>query len=302
MPAAPSLPALLVEVLAAGRVADPAAGQLWQLEWDDRAAVGLVVDVDADPEVDAVSVVPAEDDPHLGDAWTLLLDEVDSPVGLGFALWTGLTTAVPTRTLNVLLGDIPQSVMTRVDQALAARAAGQPGASGGIGAPLLSILDERAQLAETIKQRFADLAAATWLPAPVPAGGTADVGELLRAAGVQATEVADRLGLPPREVLKLVRNQRPVSPDEIEPLAALLGVAPGILGATVSIPAELAAALDQPRRRPQLRALAKMAGMSEAAFRWTEALAVLPMAARQTGAVDAQPGWEQLVEDRLHGR
>jgi transcriptional regulator with XRE-family HTH domain len=192
--------------------------------------------------------------------------------------------------------------MTRVDQALAVRAAGQPGASGGIGAPVLSILDERAQLAETIKERFADLAAATWLPAPAPAGGTADIGELLRAAGVQATEVADRLGLPPREVLKLVRNQRPVSPDEIEPLAALLGVAPGILGATVSIPAKLAAALDRPRRRPQLRALAQAAGMSEAAFRWTEALAILPMAARQTGVVDAQPGWEQFVEDRLHGR
>jgi transcriptional regulator with XRE-family HTH domain len=300
MPAAPSLPAPLVEVLAAGRVADPAAGQLWQLEWGGRVAVGLVVDVDADPEVDALSVVPAEDDPDLGDAWTLLLDEADSPVGLGFALWTGLTTAVPTRTLNVLLGDIPQSVMARVDQALAVRAAGQPGASGGIGAPVLSILDERAQLAETIKERFADLAAVTWLPAP--ADGMADVGELLRAAGVQATEVADRLGLPAREVLKLVRNQRPVSPDEIEPLAGLLGVASDILGATVSIPGELAAALDRPRRRPQLRALAEAAGMSEAAFRWTEALAILPMAARQTGAFDAQPGWEQLVEDRLHGR
>lgn len=108
-----------------------------------------------------------------------MVDRTPAPP-VTYSMWTGLTTTVPTRTLNVLLGDIPQSVMARVDQALDARAAGQPGASGGIGAPLLSILDERAQLAETIKQRFADLAVATWLPAPTPAGGTADVGGLLR--------------------------------------------------------------------------------------------------------------------------
>jgi plasmid maintenance system antidote protein VapI len=292
----PALPRSLVEVLAAGRVADPAAGQLWQLEWDGRGAVGLIVDVGAD----TVQVVPAEDDPHLGDAWALLVDEADNPIGLDFVLWSGLAVTVPVRVLNVLLGVVPEPVMTRVRDALAASAANQPGAPGGIGASVCSVLDERAQLAEAIKGRFAELAAATWLPAM--AGEPANVGELLRAAGLQATQVADHLGLPPKEVLKLVRHQRPLSPEETGPLAALLGVAPSELAATVSIPAELVAALDRPQRRSQLRVLAEAAGTREAAFRRAEALAILPMAARRAGAPGAGPDWEQLVEDRLRGR
>jgi plasmid maintenance system antidote protein VapI len=298
-PAVPTtevLPGSLMEVLAAGCVADPGAGQLWQLEWDGRGAVGLIVGVDAD----TVLVVPAEDDPHLGDDWALLLDKADSPIGLSFVLWTGLAVSVPMRVLNVLLGVIPKPVMTGVQDALAARAAHQSGAADGIGAPISSVLDERAQLVEGIKQRFEELAAATWLPAA--AGEPARIGELLRAAGLQATQVADHLGLPPREVLKLVRNQRPLSPEEAVRLAELLGVAPSTLGATLSIPAELVAALDRPHRRTQLRALAETAGTSEAAFRRAEALAILPMVARRTGAPDAGPDWEQLVEDRLRGR
>jgi transcriptional regulator with XRE-family HTH domain len=298
-PAAPNtevLPGSLMEVLAARCVADPGAGQLWQLEWDGRGAVGLIVGVDAD----TVRVVPAEDDPHLGDAWALLLEEADSPIGLGFVLWTGLAVSVPMRVLNVLLGVVPEPVMTGVQDALAARAAHRLGAADGIGAPISSVLDERAQLVESIKRRFAELAVATWLPAT--AGEPVRVGELLQAAGLQATQVAEHLGLPPREVLKLVRNQRPLSPEEAARLAELLGVAPSTLGATVSIPAELVAALDRPHRRTQLRALAETAGTSEAAFRRAEALAILPMAARRTGAPDAGPDWEQLVEDRLRGR
>jgi plasmid maintenance system antidote protein VapI len=285
-----------MEVLAAGCVADPDAGQLWQFEWDGRGAVGLIVRVDAD----TLLVVPAEDDPHLGDDWALVLDEADSPIGLSFVLWTGLAVSVPLRVLNVLLGVVPEPVMTGVQDALATRAAHQSGAADGIGAPISSVLDERAQLVESIKRRFAELAAATWLPAA--AGEPARIGELLQAAGLQATQVADHLGLPPREVLKLVRNQRPLSPEEAVRLAEVLGVAPSTLGATVSIPTELAAALDRPHRRTQLRALAEAARTSEAAFRRTEALAILPMAARRAGAPGAGPDWEQLVEDRLRGR
>jgi plasmid maintenance system antidote protein VapI len=297
-PSAPKtevLPGSLMEVLAAGCVADPGAGQLWQLEWEGRGAVGLIVGVDAD----TVRVVPAEDDPHLGDDWALLLEEAASPIGLGFLLWTGLAVSVPKRVLNVLLGVVPEPVMTGVQDALAARAARQSAAADGIGAPISSVLDERAQLVESINQRFAELAAATWLPA---AGEPVRVGELLQAAGLKATQVADHLGLPPREVLKLVRNQRPLSPEEAVRLAELLGVAPSTLGATLAIPTELVAALDRPHRRTRLRALAETAGTSEAAFRRAEALAILPMAARRTGAPNAGPDWEQLVEDRLRGR
>jgi plasmid maintenance system antidote protein VapI len=290
------LPRSLMEVLAAGAVTDPGAGQLWQLEWNGRGAVGLIVGLDAD----TVRVVPAEDDPYLGDAWALLLDEVDSPIGLSFVLWTALAVSVPVRVLNVLLGVVPEPVMARVQDALAAQTPNRSGAANGIGAPISSVLDERAQLVETIKRRFAELAAATWLPATV--GEPAKIGELLQAAGLQATQVADHLGLPPKEVLKLVRNQRPLSPEEAVRLAELLGVAPSTLATTLSIPAELVAALDRPHRRAQLRALAEAAGTTEAAFRRAEALAILPMAARRAGAPEAEPDWEQLVEDRLRGR
>lgn len=290
------LPALLVEVLATARVAEPAVGQLWQLEWAGRGAVGLVVGVDAD----AIRVVPAEDDPHLGDVWAVLLDIEDSPIGLDFVLWTGLAATVPVRVLNVLLGVVPEGVLTQVDEAFAARAADQPGAAGGIGALISSVLDEQAQLEEGVKARFEELAAATWLA--TPASEPVDVGGLLRASGLQATQVADLLDLPPREVLKLVRNQRPLLPEEAGPLAELLGVAPSTLGSTVAIPPGLVAALDRPQRRPRLHALARTAGASEAAFRWAEALAILPMAARRAGAPKAEPDWEQLVEDRLRGR
>jgi plasmid maintenance system antidote protein VapI len=204
------------------------------------------------------------------------------------------------RVLNVLLGVVPEPVMTRVQDVLAARAAHQSGAADGIGAPISNVLDERAQLVEGIRRRFAELAAASWLPAA--AGGPVRVGELLQAAGLQATRVAEHLRLPPREVLKLVRNQRPLSPEEAVRLAELLGVAPRTLDTTVSIPAALVAALDRPQRRAQLRALAEAAGTSEAAFRRAEALAILPMTARRAGAPDAGPDWEQLVEDRLRGR
>jgi plasmid maintenance system antidote protein VapI len=174
------------------------------------------------------------------------------------------------------------------------------GAADGIGAPISSVLDERAQLVEGIKRRFAELAAATWLRAT--ASEPARLGELMQTARLQATQVADHLGLPPREVLKLVRNQRPLSPEEAARLAELLGVAPSTLGATLFIPTELVAALDRPHRRAELRALAEAARISEAAFRRGEALAILPMAARRAGAPGAGPDWEQLVEDRLRGR
>jgi plasmid maintenance system antidote protein VapI len=290
------LPGSLMEVLAAGYVTDPRAGQLWQLEWDGRGAVGLIVGVDAD----TLLVVPAEDDPHLGDDWALLLDKADSPIGLSFVLWTGLAVRVPLRVLNVLLGVVPEPVLSRVQDALGARAANRLGVADGIGAPISSVLDERAQLVEGIKQRFAEVAAATWLPATT--GEPARIGELLQAARLRASQVADHLGLPPKEVLKLVRNQRPLSPEEAIRLAELLGVAPSTLGATLSVPTELVTALDQPHRRTQLRALAEAARTSEAAFRRAEALAILPMAARRAGVPGVGPDWEQLVEDRLRGR
>jgi hypothetical protein len=291
----PGLSEQLVDALAGGGL-DPVAGQLWQLEWGDLGAVGLIVGADQE----LVTVVPADDDPHLGDEWTVKLERRESPVGLAFALWTGLAAEVPIRSLNALLGVVPASTMTRVEAALQARQAGLASAPDSVGAPVMSVLDERDQVKQAIAERFAALEAATWLPAtqvePV------DIGALLRERGLQATTIAEQLGMQPSEVLKLVRRQRGLSAEERRQLAELLGIYPSLLHVTVRLPPGLVTALDHPRRCPRLRAGARAAGTSEGAFRWSMAQEVLPMAARTFGSRGSEPNWEQLVEDRLRDR
>jgi hypothetical protein len=284
----------LVDALAGGE--DPVAGQLWHLEWEGLSAVGLIVGADQE----LVTVVPAEDDTHLGDQWTVELERQESPVGLSFALWTGLAAEVPMRSLNALLGMVPASPMTRVEAALRARHVGLAAAPDGLGAPVTSVLDERDQVKRAIADRFAALAAATWLPAAQIE--PADVGALLRERGLQATTIADQLGMQPYEILKLVRRQRGLSVEESRQLAELLDVDPSSLNVTVRLPPGLVTALDHPRRRPQLRAGARAAETSEAAFRWSMAQEVLPMAARTFGSRGSEADWEQLVEDWLRDR
>lgn len=277
---APSL-AALASVFAASAV-DPSDGEIWRAAWKTCVQLVLVTAV-RDADFDAVPVNP---EIHLVDDHAVVL-QPGAPLTHPLVAWAGLRRSLPMRVLDVRIGTVPAPDLTAVRR-------GQ-----GAGAPITSVLDERAQLRDALDARMDELENATWLPASANA---VDLGEILRDRRLSPSKLAPALGIAPGDVTALARGDRVPSPEQAEVLARLLDVAPEQLP-SAPVDADLVWALDRPRFRRRLAERGTSEGVSdEALWRLRVATTKLPIAARATGSVDPRRRWNGLIETYLDER
>ncbi|MGO9881364.1 MAG: helix-turn-helix domain-containing protein [Acidimicrobiales bacterium] len=198
--------------------------------------------------------------------------------------WMSLSFRLPVRVLDVLIGYVDPAVF----------------ANGGIGAPIVSPLDERSQISEAIKDRMEVLEEAAWAPAGAEA---IDIGGTMRARGLTPSRVAQQIEVDAGEVTALVRGDRMPTPEQATKLAPILGVAAEALTAPHAVDPDLMWVLDRPRFRRRLAERGRSNGVTdEIAWRYYVATSELPTAARFTQSSGARSRWTALVEDYLNGR
>lgn len=277
---APSL-AALASVFDAAPV-DPSEGEIWRAAWGTCVQLVLVAEVhDAD-----FVAVPVNPDIDLIDDHAVLI-EPGASLTHPLAAWSGLRRPLPIRVLDVRVATVHASDLEAVRR-------GQ-----GAGAPITSVLDERAQLRDALAARVDELAKATWLPAT---SNVIDLGGMLRARNLSPSKLAPELGIAPGDVIALARGDRAPSPEQAEILARLLAVPLEQLPSAPVDP-DLVWALDRPRCRRRLAERGTAEGEpDEAAWRLRVATSKLPMAARTTGSVDARRRWIGLIETYLDER
>lgn len=145
--AAPTIPAALS---AAFRSEQPAvaAGQLWRLERDGAADLGLVVDVD---ETYAV-VVPVSFDTDMADAYSVVVSADDSPLGLALALFVSERTTVAVDVLAQMVGTLDMVEVTR--RVHAAFREDRDVDFAPVGRPVLQASDRRLEYRAALRGRF----------------------------------------------------------------------------------------------------------------------------------------------------
>jgi len=262
---------------------EPVRAQIWRAMWDAASQVVLVIDV-GDDDFEAAPVTPEVE----------FADDTCVPLAPTGALsgplvaWTSLRRRLPIRVLDVMLGEVSDDELRLVDD------------GRGVGAPIVSVLDERDQLRGIVIDRMEQLAEAHWLPEVAAA---IDIGEALKSRKLTPGVVAPKLGVDPGVVVAFARGDRRPTPEQASVLAELLDVEPAGLTAAPELDRELAWALDRPRVRRRLAERGRAEGHeNEAEWRLTVATQKLPLAARVTGPADPRRRWAGLVEAFLDER
>lgn len=160
----PTIPAALPEAFQSQRPA-VAAGQLWRLERDGVADLGLVVDVD---ETYAV-VVPVSFDTAMADAYTVVVFAEESPLELALALFVAERTTVAVDVLAQMVSTLDMvEVARRVHEAFRED---RDVDFAPVGRPVLQASDRRLEYRAELRRRF-DV-----LGAPFPTGGYRDAAD-----------------------------------------------------------------------------------------------------------------------------
>ncbi len=258
---------------------DPAPGQLWRAEWAGVACLVVIVEPHHGR---TVSVVAAIAD-RVGDDTAVV---AVTRHGLAPSVWTGVSAAIKMFTLEHRITDLTGDSFAGVTDVLAGRRRGE-------WAAITSDLDDRILVRADLRERLRALADAEWQPAG--AGDAPTVGELAAAAGLQASSVADALGVAPGDARRLLQGRREPSPDELSALSDLLGSMPAT-GAAFDD--DLVADLDLPEFRPPLSVLATNEyGGDELAARRAFAGRMMALAVRHR-----EPGrrnWVALIRETL---
>ncbi|MBK6873555.1 MAG: hypothetical protein IPJ14_07855 [Kineosporiaceae bacterium] len=265
---------------------EPDEGQLWRARWEDQVEIVLVTA--ATPG--SVQVVPVTLDVGYEDDETLVVPPGSGPLGVPFLIWRGLPRNLPRRVLDRYLGSPREGLRTTAELAAAP-------ATGGAttGTAITSAADPRSEYRARLEDSLDRLAAASWAPR-----GTGQLGPLLQAAGQTPATLIDLLGITPQQALALLRGQVPLAPPQADLVAQATGRSVAeLLAANPSLPPELVARLDQPRRRRQVQQLAERRGVTETEA-WRQAgYETLALAARQTGDRESR-AWEERLDRYFH--
>jgi transcriptional regulator with XRE-family HTH domain len=258
---------------------DPEPGQLWRAAWADVASLVVVVEPHHGR---TVSVLGATADRIGDDAAVVAATEH----GLRPSVWTGVFAVIKMFTLEHRVTDL-------TDECFAAVTAVAAGRRRGDWPPITSDLDDRALVRADLVERLRSQSEAEWRPTADP--GATSLAAQAATAGIQPSQVAEALGITPGDARRLLQGRREPSANEVALLADVLGAAPAV---TVKFDDDLAAGLDLPEFRPQLRLIAKdeHAG-DEVAARRAFAGRMLAIAARHREP--GQRNWVALIRETL---
>lgn len=302
--AALRLPEQTVTALSTPRATQPAAGQLWRLEWRGQVALALLLDTD--DRHDNVLVAPITTDPEWGDQYTLAVAPAMSPLGIELAVWTALRTHVPQVTLDQPLGDVDPSVVEAAGAVHAAfvrddlvEAPLLPGGQS-VGTPIIDPADERWEYREHVITAVSGLVEQADSDLADPEEHR-DLGAVLYDHGVRAQELAEALGVSASTAFDLLRGTVTLAEGQIRRLEERFDISGGELREATARPdPDALIALSLPRIRDRFEAEARRrdqppTALREACLEWT-----LALAARRTGDQrDSVQAWEQMIHEWL---
>ena len=252
-------------------------GQLWRASWDDLNELVLVLDVLGD----RVEIAPVSLDIDYADEETVVLPEQATPLHLEVAVWLGLRRDLSMGVLDRCLGAVERW------RHLLSSAGFEDLRRGS----RLLIADPRAEYRARLEDAFDVFAAATWVPI-----GSGALAEMLRSAGLGPEQLVTLLNVTPQQAFAVLRGRAAISAEQAGLLTEVLGSAPDdLLAANPSLPVDLVARLDRPRRRVQVRELARRRRMPETEAWRAAAYGTWALAARQAGD-RSDPAWDDRLD------
>ncbi|MFD8814006.1 hypothetical protein ACFV23_21540 [Streptomyces sp. NPDC059627] len=267
-------------------------GQVWRARWEDVSMLVLVLGV----ETHEVSTVPVTIDPPGEDENSVVVEGSCTAFGIDATVWTGLTSSLPMRVLECVVDawgeDLVEFTVARVQGRSELIPAGVRE-----GLPIRSALEPAAEMRAGLADDQECLQNAPGLP----------VEEVGQPAGTLASLLGDRLDLkalcaalqlPQARVMNLLRGKMPLSAGQIDTVAWATGLPAEEIARTVRpLPADLVLLAEHPRWRPVWVRRAQRLGISEMQARLSGSYGAFALAARQTGAGDAD--WEARLKQFL---
>lgn len=267
---AQSIPAEIVASMKTFPSAD--SGQVWRARWDARVATVLLLSVrPGSLQVASASLTAA------GDAGSVTYTSGQTGAALDITVWPGEQASIPERVLDCLF--VPAT------PALAAVAT----EVSGVGTPDMPLAELPRPKAARLDALEAFAGVASWKS---EAGSTlrgvlGEIGvapSLLAAAGISAARVA-----------ALLKGKAALSLEEIELVATATSIPRDALTDTgVTVPDDLADAIDAPRNRAKVDQVMRVLDLSDHQARQELARVAYALAARQTGSRSVN--WENRLE------
>lgn len=268
------------------------AGQVWRARWDEVSVLVLVVAA----EDRDVLAAPVTIDPPAEDARSVVLEGSFTAFGVEATVWAGLTSIIPIRVLDRPLDQWSEDLVrwaTRTTQ-------GQPIATPPgtrQGGAIQSELDPAALLQAELADDLESLRQAPGLPVDIPGATHRDLASLL-GSNLDLASLCSALNLPQPEVMKLLRGQTPLVPEQIDNVARVTGLSSEEIASTArGLPFRLVVTVEHPRWRPTWAQHAQRRHLSEDEARLTGGYEVFALAARETGG--SQPNWNQRLRQFL---
>lgn len=268
----------------------PQPGQLWRLEFDGTAVPVVVVEVfDADQEM---AVAPLGEDPGYADAATVIVSDADSPLGLGFGLWTAVEHQVPLFAADRFIGYLHTEAWAQVERYRRALRDGEE--LSGAGAPLSSEIDPRLDYRAALERDVLELAQAAWAvvnqePPPVA------FREVLSEYGLGRRELRE-IGFTNHELGALAEDRLVLSDKELSLIAHRVGMGVQELRrAAPRAPRDLMIELHTRPRRHQLLETGLKHGHGPAQER-REAIRGVVMAGKRTRDAGAELDWSDALD------
>ncbi|MFM9551066.1 helix-turn-helix domain-containing protein [Streptomyces caniscabiei] len=283
----------LVSLVNSGRVVDPQPGQLWRLHWEDVTHLALI----ASTAHGNLTFWPVTLDIQLADESSLLVPASESGgIDLELAIWPALETGIGTYVLECYITDI--LTPERLRQLRRAYRTGDelpvqwlPGpATAGPESPRGVFRTDLIQVAGFLSE-------AGWEPddwAESSFSALPSFSELLSAAGIKATQLAEELGIPSRRAISLCRGLSEPTPQELDRVHNAFGLSTS--GQTGAPPRNVIEALDDPHARNLILRAAAAEGKDEVSLRRDVARSHFALAARKTG-ISENAAFEMLATE-----
>jgi hypothetical protein len=255
-------------------------GQLRRAYWADRAAIVLVVGVDATDAT--VEVWPATLEAGVENEAAIVVEETASPLHAGMSLWPTRPTTIPFAALDQTVAVFPKTVF----RAISSRPAGGDieGIRSGTSEPELGSGTEAA-----IDELFDTLDVLQGAPRHQPSSGSA-----AQRLPVPLSDLIAWLDIPQPDAMTILLGKQPLTVEQAQTIAQRANLSiENVLGSVSPLPADLDRELQEPRWRPAIRNRA--AGGDEVTARSQLGYDALQLAARQ-GAGDGREKWRQRIE------
>lgn len=257
---------------------EPAAGQLWRLEFDGTVALVYLADLTDEHIV----VVPVGEDVSYADDATVVVPADRSPLGFAIGIWTDLDLRLPRYVLDRKLGDLDVDVPDLTAE--------QP-------AEVLPT-DVRYRYRQRLQEPLQELVDATERLADDDRGQQQPLSVLLRDQGVQPSQL--RRAIDTRRARRAFQDQLYLPPTDpaVDVLAELADVdVDEVRRALPRPPQRLWVALHQLQWRLPTRRWAQDRDLPEVVARWRVAEEVGAGQFRRAGDTDTEPDWEQALTD-----